>query len=77
MQKLGDTLKETVYCAINCCIGQNKIGIVYYDEHLNQIGSEFEEVPSSEIVQRMGLNRPVWAFKAIHGLFDDPEKEGL
>lgn len=77
MQKLGDTLNEAVYCAINCCIGQKKIGIVYYDEHLNQFDSEFEEVPFSEIVQRMGLNRPVWAFKAINGLFDDPQKEGL
>ena len=77
MEMLEKTGKKTVYCAINCCIGQKKIGIVYYDEHLNQIGSGFEEVPFSEIVQRMGLNRPVWAFKAINGLFTEPQEEGL
>jgi hypothetical protein len=67
----------SVYCAINCCIGKKEIGIVYYDEHLNEIGVEAQALPSFEVVREMGLNRPVWAFKAIHGLFDDPEKEGL
>lgn len=77
MEMLEKTGKETVYCAINCCIGQKEIGIVYLDEHLNEIGVASQALPSFEVVRMMGLNRPVWAFKAIHGLFAEPEKEGL
>jgi S-adenosylmethionine synthetase len=74
---LEKTGMVSVYCAINCCIGKKEIGIVYYDEHLNEIGVEAQALPSFEVVREMGLNRPVWAFKAIHGLFSEPKEEGL
>jgi hypothetical protein len=77
MEMLEKTGKETVYCAINCCIGKKEIGIVYLDEHLNEIGVAAQALPSFEVVRMMGLNCPVWAYKAINGLFAEPIGEGL
>ena len=75
MQMLEKVSGETVYCAISCCIGQRGINIVYLDGHLNEIGRTQQSLPASEIIDKMGLRAPVWAFKCRNGLFAVPDAE--
>lgn len=65
----------TVYCALDCCIGRREVGVVYLDDHLNEIGTTRINRPASEIVAEMGLRLPVWAFKCRNGLFAVPDAE--
>ena len=65
----------TVYCALDCCIGRREVGVVYLDDHLNEIGTTRINRPASEIVAEMGLRRPVWEFKCRNGLFAVPDAE--
>lgn len=60
---------ETVYCAIDCCIGRREIGIVYLDGHLDEIGRASQSLPAREVIAMMGLDRPVFAAKCRDGLF--------
>lgn len=67
-------ISKTIYCAINCCIGQKKIGIVYFDGHLRQVCISMEDRPASKVIEEMGLREPVWACKAMNGLFCQSRK---
>ena len=64
-----------VYCALDCCIGRREVGVVYLDGNLREIGTARISRPASEIVDEMGLRRPVWAFKCRNGLFAVSEAE--
>lgn len=72
LEKVGG---ETVYCAIDCCIGRRGIGIAYFDGHLNEIGRTRQSLPAREVIAMMGLNRPVFAYKCRNGLFAVPDAE--
>lgn len=75
MQKLEKVGGETVYCAISCCIGMRGIYIAYFDGHMNEIGRAWQSLPASEIIDKMDLRAPVWAFKCRNGLFAVPDAE--
>lgn len=66
---------DEVHCAMSCCIGQRGIDIAYFDGHMNQIGGAAEWYRASEIIDKMGLRAPVWAFKCRNGLFAVPDAE--
>lgn len=66
---------DEVHCAMSCCIGQRGIDIAYFDGHMNQIGGAGEWYRASEIIDKMGLRAPVWAFKCRNGLFAVPDAE--
>ena len=63
---------DTVYCAIDCCIGRKEIGIVYLDGHMNEIATGSGSRPAREVIAELGLRAPVWAFKCRNGLFAVP-----
>ena len=69
LQMLAKSGVETVYCAIDCCIGRREIGIVYLNGHLNEIAVSGDSRPAREVIEDMGLRAPVWAFKCRNGLF--------
>lgn len=66
---------DEVHCAMSCCIGQQGIDIAYFDGHMNQIRGAGEWYRASEIIDKLGLRRPVWAFKCRNGLFAVPDAE--
>ena len=75
LQMLEKSGVDTVYCAIDCCIGRREVGVVYLDGNLREIGTARINRPASEVVAEMGLRRPVWAFKCRNGLFAVPDAE--
>ena len=75
LQMLEKSGADTVYCAIDCCIGRREVGVVYLDGNLREIGTARINRPASEIVAEMGLRRPVWEFKCRNGLFAVPDAE--
>jgi S-adenosylmethionine synthetase len=68
---------DTVYCALDCCIGRREVGVVYYDGNMKELATGFVNRPASEIVAETGLNRPVFAFKCRNGLFAAFPTEGV
>ena len=60
---------DTVYCALDCCIGRREVGVVYYDGKMNELATGVVDRPASEIVAELGLNRPVFASLCRNGLF--------
>ena len=68
--------QETVYCALDCCIGRREVGVVYYDGHMNELATGIVNRPASEIVAELGLNRPVFASLCRNGLFTALGTEG-
>ena len=60
---------DTVYCALDCCIGRRDVKLIYYDGHLNQIGGSIIFDKPSDIVAKVGLDLPVFASKCRNGLF--------
>ena len=75
LQMLEKSGAETVYCAIDCCIGRREIGIVYLDGHLDEIAVSGDSRPAREVIAELGLRAPVWAFKCRNGLFAVPDAE--
>lgn len=75
LQMLEKSGADTVYCAIDCCIGRKEIGIVYLDGNLNEIATSGEDRPAREVIAELGLRAPVWAFKCRNGLFAVPDAE--
>lgn len=69
LQMLEKSGADTVYCAIDCCIGRREIGIVYLDGHLDEIAVSGDSRPAREVIAELGLRAPVWAFKCRNGLF--------
>jgi S-adenosylmethionine synthetase len=67
---------DTVYCALDCCIGRREVGVVYYDGNMKELATGMVNRPASEIVAETGLNRPVFAFKCRNGLFAAVPTEG-
>ena len=68
--------QETVYCALDCCIGRREVGVVYYDGHMNELATGIVNRPASEIVAERGLDRPVFASLCRNGLFTALGTEG-
>ena len=68
--------QETVYCALDCCIGRREVGVVYYDGHMNELATGIVNRPASEIVAELGLSRPVFASLCRNGLFTALGTEG-
>lgn len=66
---IGRVGGSRVYCAISCCIGKSEIGIMYLDEHLNEIATMSENRPAAEIINELGLRKPRFAEKKRNGLF--------
>ena len=60
---------DTVYCALDCCIGRREVGVVYYDGKMDELATGVVDRPASEIVAELGLNRPVFASLCRNGLF--------
>jgi S-adenosylmethionine synthetase len=60
---------DTVYCALDCCIGRREVGVVYYDGKMDELATGVVNRPASEIVAELGLNRPVFASLCRNGLF--------
>ena len=60
---------DTVYCALDCCIGRREVGVVYYDGKMSELATGVVDRPASEIVAELGLNRPVFASLCRNGLF--------
>lgn len=77
LQMLEKSGADTVYCAIDCCIGRREIGIVYLDGHLDEIAATSEDRPAREVIAELGLRAPVWAFKCRNGLFAVTPAEGV
>ncbi|MBQ1428738.1 MAG: methionine adenosyltransferase domain-containing protein [Kiritimatiellae bacterium] len=75
LQMLEKSGADTVYCAIDCCIGRREIGIVYLDGHLNEIAVSGDSRPAREVIAELGLRATVWAFKCRNGLFTVPDAE--
>ena len=75
LQMLKKSGADTVYCAIDCCIGRREIGIVYLDGHLDEIATSGDSRPAREVIEELGLRAPVWAFKCRNGLFAVPDAE--
>lgn len=75
LQMLEKSGADTVYCAIDCCIGRREIGIVYLDGHLDEIAVSGDSRPAREVIAELGLRAPVWAFKCRNGLFAVPDAE--
>jgi S-adenosylmethionine synthetase len=73
LQMLEKTGEDTVYCAIDCCIGRREIGIVYLDGNLDEIAVSGDSRPAREVIAELGLRAPVWAFKCRNGLFAVPD----
>ena len=73
LEMLEKSGTETVYCAIDCCIGRREIGIVYLDGHLDEIAVSGDSRPAREVIAELGLRAPVWAFKCRNGLFAVPD----
>lgn len=75
LQMLEKSGEDTVYCAIDCCIGRREIGIVYLDGHLDEIAATSENRPAREVIAELGLRAPVWASRCRNGLFAAPDAE--
>lgn len=75
LQMLEKSGEDTVYCAIDCCIGRREIGIVYLDGHLDEIAATSEDRPAREVIAELGLRAPVWASRCRNGLFAAPDAE--
>lgn len=67
--KLRSCGGDKVYCAVHCCIGRRDIGITLFDGHMKEISSMTESRPAKEIIDSLGLAKPVYADKKRYGLF--------
>lgn len=50
--------KQTVYCAISCCIGRKEIEITLFDEHMHQIRNWSEKHKASMIIRALKTDSP-------------------
>lgn len=60
---------EKCYVGISACIGRKEIMVTVLDANLNEIGAWSECRPAGEIIEELGLRRPVFAAKCQRGLF--------
>jgi len=60
---------DICYCAIACCIGRREITVTIFDGQNNQVATWQEMRPATEIIEELGLRKPVFAHKCLNGLF--------
>lgn len=71
VEMLGKGVSDTVFCALDCCIGRREIGISYFDGGFRELMRTRMDAPASQIVDMMRLKRPVWASRCELGLFTE------
>lgn len=55
--------------AITCCIGRRGIRVCLFDREMNLVGERFEDERPSAVIERLGLNKPVYGEMCRNGLF--------
>lgn len=66
MCKYGQT---ACYCALSCCIGRSEIDVSVRDNNGQEIVRYGENKPASQLIEKLGLTKPCFAFKCLNGLF--------
>lgn len=56
-------------CAISCCIGRREIRVCLFDRDMKLVEERVENEPASAVIERLGLDRPVYADMCRRGLF--------
>lgn len=56
-------------CAISCCIGRRDVRVCLFDRDMNLVEERVENEPASAVVERLGLDKPVYAGMCERGLF--------
>lgn len=63
-----------IFSAISCCIGRPEIQCGVYEGFDGRVIAEWTEPgPAIQIIERLRLLNPVYAYKCIHGLFKLPK----
>lgn len=60
---------DKCYVGIAACIGRKEITVTVLDANLNEIAAWSECRPAGEVIEELGLRRPVFAAKCQRGLF--------
>lgn len=57
------------YVSIGCCIGRSDIDVTIYDEHNNVLDSYTYNAKPSEVIESLGLKKPIYSKLCMDGLW--------
>ena len=74
-KKYAKELGETILTSLACCIGKQEVDYVIRTEKGKTIASGCERVAPQDLIERYGLNTPIFASMCKWGLFGEYQKD--